>query len=157
MRLDIFRYSLPLTNLAAQTEFRQPEKDCSGSSKDDALLVYKRPHKSNETLPARVTIPNHRSAHQLGTGCWYYRTVLQSPRPILIGSSTALQSPQSTLIGHSRIGESMWYAMGMVGHMNFHRSYSHARTLRIARYITSVIIFPKVLSTGLWVRYFVCH
>ena len=79
MRLDIFRYSLPLTNLAAQTEFRQPEKDCSGSSKDDALLVYKRPHKSNETLPARVTIPNHRSAHQLGTGCWYYRTVLQSP------------------------------------------------------------------------------
>ena len=28
------RYSPPLTNLAAQTEFSQPQKDCSGSSKD---------------------------------------------------------------------------------------------------------------------------
>ena len=27
-------YSPPLTNLAAQTEFSQPQKDCSGSSKD---------------------------------------------------------------------------------------------------------------------------
>ena len=29
-----FGYSPPLTNLAAQTEFSQPQKDCSGSSKD---------------------------------------------------------------------------------------------------------------------------
>ena len=28
------RYSPPLTNLATQTEFSQPQKDCSGSSKD---------------------------------------------------------------------------------------------------------------------------
>ena len=27
-------YSPPLTNLAAQTEFSQPQKDCSGLSKD---------------------------------------------------------------------------------------------------------------------------
>ena len=29
-----YGYSPPLTNLAAQTEFSQPQKDCSGSSKD---------------------------------------------------------------------------------------------------------------------------
>ena len=28
-------YSLPLTNFATQTQFSQPEKDCSSSSKDD--------------------------------------------------------------------------------------------------------------------------
>ena len=35
-RLEAFPngYSPPLTNLAAQTEFSQPQKDCSGSSKD---------------------------------------------------------------------------------------------------------------------------
>ena len=32
--LSGFGYSPPLTNLAAQTEFSQPQKDCSGSSKD---------------------------------------------------------------------------------------------------------------------------
>ena len=31
---NIHGYSPPLTNLAAQTEFSQPQKDCSGSSKD---------------------------------------------------------------------------------------------------------------------------
>ena len=30
----LFGYSPPLTNLAAQTEFSQLQKDCSGSSKD---------------------------------------------------------------------------------------------------------------------------
>ena len=30
----VIGYSPPLTNLAAQTEFSQPQKDCSGSSKD---------------------------------------------------------------------------------------------------------------------------
>ena len=32
--LIIYGYSPPLTNLAAQTEFSRPQKDCSGSSKD---------------------------------------------------------------------------------------------------------------------------
>ena len=40
-----------------------------------AILVCKRPHKSNEALPARITIPNHRSdflaqMRTLSTRCW---------------------------------------------------------------------------------------
>ena len=40
-----------------------------------AVLVYKRPHKSNEALPARITIPNQRSDfltqwRTLSTGHW---------------------------------------------------------------------------------------
>ena len=36
----LIRYSPPLTNLATQTEFSQPQKDCSGSSKDGHGLKY---------------------------------------------------------------------------------------------------------------------
>ena len=35
-------YSPPLTNLAAQIEFSQPQKDCSGSSKDGHGLKFER-------------------------------------------------------------------------------------------------------------------
>ena len=34
------RYSPPLTNLVAQTEFSQPQNDCSGSSKDGHGLKF---------------------------------------------------------------------------------------------------------------------
>ena len=36
------RYLPPLTKLAAQTEFSQLEKDCSGSSKDGHGLKFER-------------------------------------------------------------------------------------------------------------------
>ena len=55
-----------------------------------AVIVYKRPHKSNEALPARVTVPNHRSDFleqrrtlSTGAGCWYYST--EVTETILIG------------------------------------------------------------------------
>ena len=39
---QIYGYLPPLTKLAAQTEFSQLEKDCSGSSKDAHGLKFER-------------------------------------------------------------------------------------------------------------------
>ena len=39
-QIYIYGYLPPLTKLAAQTEFSQIEKDCSGSSKDDHGLKF---------------------------------------------------------------------------------------------------------------------
>ena len=47
------------------------------------------------------------------------------------------------------LGESRWYvlpnfsAMGMVGHTNLRRFYSCTRTLRLAKFIMSIVISQK--------------
>ena len=40
--VQLIGYSPPLTNLATQTEFSQPQKDCSGSSKNGHGLKFER-------------------------------------------------------------------------------------------------------------------
>ena len=105
------------------------------------LLVYKRPHKSNEALPARVTVPNHRSdflaQRRRGAGCWSYSTVLQLPRPILIGRGRIEYRTSITTINVVGLGCHVLPNFSAISIDLFPRK----NPMLLARYITSITIF----------------
>ena len=142
-------------------------RECENTGTVYNITVQERDHKSNEALPARITIPNPRSdfleqRRTLSTGHRVDGTMVpEQSKPIMIGCGSTRYRTSSTMINP----DSLWcqcrmsYPILVLGHgrgHEFRRSYSRTRTLRIACNTMYIIIFTKVVSTKLWARYFMC-